>query len=677
MRLSALPFGQFLLADQSLLAPKLINAATESPRLEPLNRFPRMVQEYFVNRLRRVEADNRKEKEALSTRSEAESYIRSIREKILKCFAPFPEKTPLNPRVTGRVERDAYRIEKVIFESRPDFLVTANFYVPKNHKFPLPAVVGSCGHSDNGKANETYQSFAQGLARQGYVVLIFDPIGQGERLQYPDDLLKSRIGAGVREHNYAGNQQLLVGEMFAAWRTWDGIRTLDYLLTREEVDPRHVGITGNSGGGTMTTWLCGLDSRWTMAAPSCFVTSFRRNLENELPADTEQCPSRVLSLGLDHLDFIAAMAPKPVILLAQEQDFFDVRGTKEAFAQLKKIYRLLGAEENIALFIGPRPHGYSKESREAMYRWFNRVSGISKAQTEPELTLEKEEVLRCTLRGQVCELKSRAVFDFTRARSRELTQQRKKLKGAELRRAILEALRIDGTPKTPDYRILRPLSARQYPLPHASLYAVDTEPGIQCVVYCLRSEELLSRPRPDPSRAVLYVSHHSADAEMRQEPLIRQLLAEDPGLALYACDVRGIGESQPDTCDLKSFLSAYGNDYFYAAHSLMLDAPYAGQKTHDLLSILEWLKSCGHTGVHLAALGWGTLPATFAALLSDFVDQITLKRALVSYTGIAESETYAWPLSTLLPGILKSFDLPDCYHELLGKKLRQLEPLQS
>jgi dienelactone hydrolase len=677
MQLSAFSFGQFLLADRSLLVPEPINAATETPILEPLNRFPRMVQEYFVNRLRKMEAENRKEKESLSTRAEAESYVRSVREKILKCFAPFPEKTPLNPRITGKVERDIYSIEKIIFESRPDFLVTANLYLPKNHKFPLPAVVGSCGHSDNGKANETYQSFAQGLARQGYVVLIFDPIGQGERLQYPDDRLKSRIGAGVREHLYAGNQQLLVGEMFAAWRAWDGIRALDYLFTREEVDPHHVGITGNSGGGTMTTWLCGLDSRWTMAAPSCFVTSLRRNLENELPADIEQCPSRVLSLGLDHLDFITAMAPKPVILLAQEQDFFDVRGTEEAFAQLKKIYRLLDAEENIALFIGPKPHGYSKEIREAMYRWFNRISGISKAQTEPELALEKDEVLCCSPRGQVCELKSRTVFDFTRARSRELAMQRKKPRNAELKRALLEALNINDTPKAPDYRILRPLSSRQYPMPQASLYAVETEPGIQVVVYCLRNEERLSRPRPGPTRAILYVSHHSADAEMRQEPLIRQLLAEDPGLAFYACDVRGIGESQPDTCDLTSFLSDYGNDYFYAAHSLMLGEPYVGQKTHDVLAILEWLKSCGHTGVHLAALGWGTLPATFAAFLSDFVDQITLKRALVSYTGIAESETYSWPLSALLPGILKSFDLPDCYRELLGKKLRQLEPLQS
>ena len=122
----------------------------------------------------------------------------------------------------------------------------------------------------------------------------------------------------------------------------------------------------------MTTWLCGVESRWTMAAPSCFVTTFRRNLENELPADTEQCPPRCLALGLDHADFLAALAPKPVVILAKEKDYFDVRGAEEAYSRLKRIYKLFGAEESVKLHVGPTGHGYTIENREAMYRWFNR-----------------------------------------------------------------------------------------------------------------------------------------------------------------------------------------------------------------------------------------------------------------------------------------------------------------
>ncbi|MBI3866419.1 MAG: hypothetical protein HY290_31450, partial [Planctomycetia bacterium] len=161
--------------------------AQETPpagSLSPLNRFPRMVQEHFVQRVRAAEVAGQLARANLTTKADAEAYVADVRRKIARCFAPFPEKSPLAPRITGVVERDAYRIEKVIFESRPAFLVTANLYVPKNRKFPLPGVVGSCGHSENGKAAEAYQSFAQGLARMGYVVLIFDPIGQGERLQY-------------------------------------------------------------------------------------------------------------------------------------------------------------------------------------------------------------------------------------------------------------------------------------------------------------------------------------------------------------------------------------------------------------------------------------------------------------------------------------------------------------
>ena len=173
-----------------------------------------MVQEHFVARVKEAEAAALKAKGALQTKEDAQAYVTSVREKIRQSFGPNPERTPLNARITGTVERDAYKIEKVIFESRPGFLVTGNLYLPQGRKGPLPGVVGVCGHSANGKAAEAYQSFAQGLARQGYVTFIFDPIGQGERLQYVDAALKAKKGIGVSEHLYAGNQQFLVGEFF-------------------------------------------------------------------------------------------------------------------------------------------------------------------------------------------------------------------------------------------------------------------------------------------------------------------------------------------------------------------------------------------------------------------------------------------------------------------------------
>lgn len=643
--------------------------------LPPLNRFGRMMQEHYVARVREVELAAQARRAALRTKADAEAYVRDVRQKARQCFGPWPDKTPLNARVTGIVERDAYRIEKVIFESRPNFPVTGNLYVPKGRSGKRPGVVGTCGHNANGKAAEPYQAYAQGLARLGYVCLVYDPLGQGERLQCVGPDLAPRHGVGVAEHIHVGNQQFLVGEFVGAWMAWDGIRALDYLLSRPEVDPAHVGVTGNSGGGTQTTWLCAADPRWTMAAPSCFVTTFRRNLENELPADTEQCPPRALALGLDHADFIAAMAPRPVILLGGERDFFDARGLEEAFGRLKHLYRLLGAEENVQLFIGPNPHGYTQVNREAMYAWFNRQTKIATTSVESAFKVEKDETLQCTARGQVGEAAPATVFTVTRDLARSLAAKRARPGGAALRRAVADALKLPArdaaTP--PDYRILRPSAGRRYPKRFAGAYAVETEPGVQAIVYRLSDVDLLSRPPRDPRRAILYVAHLSADAELRSEPLIAEAMAAEPASAVFACDVRGIGESLPAITGANP-LAPYGSDFFHAIHGLMLDSPYLGGRTHDVLRVVDWLRAGGHDEVHLVARGWGALPATFAAVMAEGVTQVTLKHALTSYDDIAQNEAYRWPLACLVPDVLRTFDLPDCYRALAAKQLRQIEP---
>ncbi len=641
--------------------------------LEPLNRFPRMVHEYFVGLVRQVEQTGNERRSVLRTRHDAEVYVHEVREKIKQCFGPWPDKTPLNARITGIIERDAYTIEKVIFDSRPDFQVTANLYVPKGKKFPLPAVVGTCGHSDSGKTYPEYQSFAQGLVKQGYVVLIYDPVGQGERVQYLTSELKSRYGNGVPEHIQAGNQMFLTGGSLSSWFAWDGIRAVDYLLSRPEVDPDHIGVTGNSGGGTQATWLCGVEPRFSMAAPSCFMTTFLHNIENELPGDTEQCPRRVLNVGLDQSDFIAAMAPKPVILLGQEKDFFDVRGIEESFNRLKHLYRLLGAEQNIRLFIGSGYHGYSQENREAMYCWFNEVTKISDTRAEPSLTLEKDETLWCTPHGQVGESGVHTIFSFTSQLSVSLEKERKILRGDELKQIVVTNLKLPPPEGVPDFRILRPGGERSYPKKFASTYVIETEPGIFAVVYRLDDNPLYSRPPREFKQALLYISHQSSDNELRQETLLAELIRDEPNLAVFACDVRGIGESQPNTCG-NNFPAPYGSDYFYAIHSIMLDYPYVGQKTYDVLRVINWLKSFGHDEIYLVGKGWGSIPATFAALLSDTVTRVTLKNALTSYSDIAEHEDYNWPLATLLPGVLKTFDLPDCYNALTKKRLKLVEP---
>ncbi|MFZ2280950.1 MAG: acetylxylan esterase [Prosthecobacter sp.] len=658
------------LAQTAAKAPAATAAAVPA-----LNRFPRMMQEWLVAEVRAAEQRGNARREALKTKADAEAYVKSVQERIRQCFGPLPEKTPLNAKVTKTLERDGYRIENIVFESRPGYLVTGNLYLPTNRKGKVPGVIGVCGHSLNGKAAEAYQSFAQGLARQGQVCFLIDPVGQGERFQYLNEKLGSRLGGGTTEHNQMGAPQALVGEFLGTWFVWDGIRALDYLLTRPEVDPQHLGITGNSGGGTQTTWLCGLEPRFTMGAPSCFITTFRRDAENELPQDMEQCPPRVLAQDLDHCDFLAAMAPKPVIILAQEKDFFDNRGSTESYERLKKLYTLLGKPENIQLHIGPDPHGYTQSNREAMYRFFGKATGIPAAAAEPAITIEKDADLLCTPKGQVAESGSRTLMSFTREKADDLAAKRKPLSGAALQQAVREVLKLPALAESPpDYRILRSVGSRKYPTKGYCTYAVETEPMIHALVTRLSPEALTSRLPRGQSKAVLYISHRSADAELRSDPFVQELIAAAPDAAFFACDVRGIGDSQPDTCGANQFLGLYGSHYFYAAYSQMLDRPLLGQRVFDVLRVLQLLAAAGHTEIHLAGQGWGALPAALAAVLSPDLKQVTLKHALTSFHDLASHEDQQWPTAFMLPQVLQIFDLPDCYQALQKQNLQLIEP---
>jgi pimeloyl-ACP methyl ester carboxylesterase len=194
------------------------------------------------------------------------------------------------------------------------------------------------------------------------------------------------------------------------------------------------------------------------------------------------------------------------------------------------------------------------------------------------------------------------------------------------------------------------------------------------IVYMLSREAWYSRPPRAGKRAVLYVAHRSSDMELQQEPLIRELIEAEPEAMFFTCDVRGIGESMPNTCGNSSFDDPYGCDYFYAIHSIMLDDPYLGQKARDVLQVLQFLAGHGYEDIHLVGRGWGALAATFAALFSDHVQQVTLKNPLESYTSVAESQQYHWPLAALIPHVLEHFDLPDCYRALETKRLRLIEP---
>jgi len=630
------------------------------------------MQEYLVARVRDAEKKADARKASLRTKADALAYQADMKRKLRRIFGPLPRKTPLNATVVDTLERKHYVVEKVLFESRPNFPVTANLYLPKGYGFPQPGVVAPCGHSHNGKAEPYYQSFCQGLVSKGYVVLIYDPIGQGERLQCFGRDGDPVYGPGTREHIQLGNQQLLVDEFFGTWRVWDGIRALDYLLTRPEVDPQHVGVTGNSGGGTLTTMLVANESRFTMAAPGCYVTTLRCNAENELPADSEQMPPGLLAQGLDTDDMFAVHAPKPLILLTQEKDYFDQRGAIRCFERLKYLYRLLGAEDNVAMMTGPDQHGYARPLREAMYGFFNQACGkTGESGKEPRVNVEPDKAIEVTESGQVRERKPWTVSDATREKTRQQAQARKPLKGKGLQNELRRLLSIPAKRQTPDYRILRPIHKRGHPTNQAANFLVETEPGVLASVLMPADEFHASRPPRKGSRATLYVSHMSADEDLRADALVKKLAGESK--VFFAMDTRGIGDSRPNSCGYDTYLSAYGSDYFYSSFGVLFSEPIVGRRTHDVLSVMDFLEESGYTQIQLVGRGWGSLPALFAAVLDARVKKLVLKNAPLSYAEMAETQQQTWPLSSILPRVLTKLDLPDL-HRFLGKKLEMVEP---
>ena len=382
-----------------MLAACLTFAGKANDMVDTVGRRSNMIQDYYLTQFRLKAAERRARLDNVRTKADAEAYRQDVRKRLAESFGPFPEKTPLNPRITGQLSTEKLLIDKVIFESRPGFQVTGLFYRPKQISGKIPGILALCGHSSSGKNAPWYQDVAQSLALRGYGVLMIDPIGQGERRQFTD---AEGILPGVFDHNMRGKQLALIGEALCTWRLWDAIRGLDYLLTRPEIDAGRLGVTGTSGGGTLSTYLNAFDSRLTMAAPSCYITTQLRNLENELPADAEQNPPRLAALGCDMADFLIAAAPRPALILAQDNDFFDPRGTQQALEDARKIYTLLGKPEQIQIFTGKGDHGYSAAHREAAGKFFNRYSGLSSNWAEsPDIQRFKVEELNCTPNGQV------------------------------------------------------------------------------------------------------------------------------------------------------------------------------------------------------------------------------------------------------------------------------------
>ena len=351
------------------------------------------------------DAIRRENLQAIQTEKELQALQRTTREKLLVMIGGLPaEKTPLRSRIQGKVQMDGFYIEKLVFESVPGFYVTALVYVPENGAAQHPSVLVACGHSPIGKIY--YQALCQRLVQRGYLVICWDPVGQAERSQFWDEKAgKSRYNLVCGEHAILGNLAYLAGANLIRWQIWDGIRAVDYLLTRPDVDVNRLSITGPSGGGVQASYIGALDERIKVVVPSCFITSLPMRAYNRIFADPdsdpEQDPFGMISEGVDHAGLLLLIYPRPVMIASAVLDFFPIEGTRNTFREISDLYGRFKIKDRIAMVEGYHKHQFSLENQEAALGFLDRFNKMPVGEGLPPVKELEAKELQCTKAGQV------------------------------------------------------------------------------------------------------------------------------------------------------------------------------------------------------------------------------------------------------------------------------------
>jgi len=535
---------------------------------------------------------------------------------------PLPKRTPLRAKVTGRARRDGYRIENVIFESRPRFYVTANLYLPAKQRGRAPVVLVPVGHwMEEGKNHSSVQACCATLARMGYVAFTYDPIGQGERLMTGNEHIN-------------GLCSLLTGHTIAGHMVWDSIRAIDYLEARPEVDPSRIGVTGCSGGGLNTLYLAPVDQRVKAAVSACFVCSYAWFLEcrqehcicNHIPA--------VLQFA-EEWDVVGLARPSPFLCLNGLQDsIFPIVGTRETLREARRIFG--GRSDRVRSLEFDTGHGYDQPMREAMYGWFDRwLRKRGDGQPIPEAPFEAEPPTArdlLALKGKKMPRQSETLASL----NRKAVRKPARASPDALRETLLQLLGAPDPGQAPRVEDRGGFEGDRVRVWRGICYS---EPGIPVPFVLLeqpggtRSEDLL-----------VYISDDGKLAASRDTAAQAALKA---GRAVLALDLRGFGETAH-------------KEYLIATNCILLGRPLLGRRVFDLLAVLKAIRLVLRPSrVSLLARGHNcALVAWFACALEDSIARVACLGGLASYADVSDCPSKT-PPGIFVPGLLKHFDLRD------------------
>ena len=613
----------------------------------------------------------------LKTQSQWRQRQKDVRNTLHDIVGPFPEKTPLNARVVDTLDKDGYHVENLVYESQPGFYVTASLFVPDGLQEPAPAILFCSGHSIRAYRRPYYQRAVLNLVEKGFIVLAFDPVGQGERLQYFDpETGQSRVGGSTDEHSYSGAQAFVSKSSQARYMIWDGIRGIDYLMSREEVDPDRIGCHGLSGGGTQSAYIAAFDERVKAVAPAGYITSFQRLLETIGPQDAEQNFYHGIARGIDHADLLEVRAPKPALIVATTRDFFSIQGARETYEEAKRAYEAFGKPEHLTMVEDEHGHGYTEENLEAIYAFFQKHLGLPGRSEHKDLPFLSPEELQVTETGQIATLLEGAetVFSLNRAQTQPLIGKLK-----QSRENLAEHL-----PSVK--RSAKALSG--FERPEGASEAVFTgryqREGYAVEKYFIQGEGdyvvpfLLMVPEGEgPHPAVVYLHPEGKAAEARPGGRMEWLAKQ--GYIVMAPDLLGSGEMGSGAFQGDSHIEGISYNRWF--ESVLVGRSITGVLAGDIVRAVRFLEN--RTGVEpeaIAAIGHEEMtPALLhAAAFEPALSKVALVEPLISYRSLVTNKYYDPRfIPTAVAGALTGYDLPDLAASLAPRRLLMVNPVDE
>jgi len=601
-----------------------------------------------------------------------------VKNKLTEILGPFPQRTPLNPRVTGVLQKEGYRVEKVIYESMPGSYVTGCLFIPDGIKDRAPAILNVIGHNQESFRAELYQIVILNLVKKGIVVFAIDPPGQGEHVQYYDPLVNfSSIGYSVIEHCYLGNQCFLSGSSAAMYFTWEGIRAIDYLLTLKYVDYQRIGVTGFSGGGTVASYIAAFDNRIKVSVPCSWATASRRQLETKGAQDAETEFFRGVAEGITFEDLLEVRAPKPTLLTFVSRDeYLSLQGAREAYTEARQAYEVFGRKDNLEMVEDDSKHWLTPKIRLAIYSFFMKHFNISGNPAEEETEILSAKELAVTPTGQVSTyLGGRMIFDLNMDRSSALIENLEKARKEpekHLGTVLKKSWELSGYVSPGEYKAEPFINGR---------YQRD---GYSVEKLAIRGEGdyvipiLLFVPDDNTEKhsSLVFLHPDGKVAEANPGGEIEKLVKK--GCIVAAVDLLGTGETKNTaTRELATGYTA-----------LLIGRSVVGIQAGDISRVVKYLRSRNDIDpVKIGAVGMNEmcLPLIHAAAFDNSILNIVLVGSLISYRSVVMNRFYKIGLTKRegggtehpnevnfswgVAGALTAYDLPDLIGCIAPRKI--------